>query len=378
MARIEVSGQRVRMRLVRGECEVEVGLLGELRLDHAGCGAFLRAAMPARLLDLGCAIYGPAMSLTQASRVASRLQDLPFTAGQSGLPLLDLGLRPSCGLSLPLGRSFFDRLKARLRLAGLSNQGWRFLVRQNEPALRGLLELFRPCASQLREFALFINLLAGALQVLPLRADRCQIALLGAQRILERGAARASAHRLENARIYLRAVMRAELQESRQANLAHESQQVCEFMRAQPLPIAGRNLSWQALCRRAHAWHKAALMRIEPERDVRWNPLLPVFEDGAFLANELNTGARLAEEGLMQKHCVGSYANACASGSCRIFSLRCNGRRIATIELRRDQHGAWLLGQVHGKANTTVRDAAVLDVARQVAAAYARAAGPGT
>ena len=32
-------------------------------------------------------------------------------------------------------------------------------------------------------------------------------------------------------------------------------------------------------------------------------------------------------------HCVAGYAHRCASGSCRIFSLRRNGERQLTLEL---------------------------------------------
>src|SRR5690606_22680612 len=123
---------------------------------------------------------------------------------------------------------------------------------------------------------------------------------------------------------------------------------------AQHCVLPGAKITWQSLCRRSDAWHRAAILAIPPERDVRWPALLPRHVMGDLLAIELASGALLAEEGLEQKHCVGSYANACASGSCRVFSLRREGRRLATIELRRDSGGRWDLAQVRGKCNSVI------------------------
>ena len=375
--RIRLRNQRPRLLLSCGELEVEVGMLGEMKLDHAGCGAFLYQAIAEPARSLACAIYGPGMNLAQAARVAARIQELPFHPEDSGLPLLELGLRPSLQLSLELGPGYFDALRARFLAAGMCAQGWRFLVRQSPGVLRSILGFFLPSARQLREFGSFINLLASALQGQRLRPERCQSALRGAQRILEGGKQKALAIREENARIYLRCLMRAALTPGEEANLVHEAQQVSDFLRAQALVLPGQHIGWHSLCRRSQAWHKAALANIAPERDVHWPALLPQFCAGGYVALELDSGARLAEEGLDQKHCVGSYANACASGSCRVFSLRAQGKRLATLELRRECQGQWRVGQLRGKANSIINDPAMLEAANMVAAAYSNAAGVG-
>jgi hypothetical protein len=370
-ARLQLRDQHVHLLLQRDSLQVEVAQVGELRLDHPDYGAFLCQSLDPAVLSLAQSVYGPGASLTQLARVAARLPELPFTAGDSGLPLLDLGLRPSSGLGLTLGSAYFDGLKVRLLEAGMSKQGWRFLVRQPAPQLRFLLGFFPPSARNLREFSHMVNLLATALQDEAPPLGRCQPALRGVERILERGMGKISAMREENARIYLRCIMRATLTPEDEYNLVHEAQDVSDFVYAQHAVLPGAKITWQSLCRRSDAWHRAGILAIPPERDVRWLALLPRHAIGDLLAIELDSGALLAEEGLEQKHCVGTYANACASGSCRVFSLRREGRRLATVELRRDSGGHWDLAQVRGKCNGVISDARVLAAADALAQAYA-------
>ena len=371
---VQLRQGRVQLLLRRDTLQVEVRQVGELRLDHPVYGDFLGHAVDATVLHLARAIYGAQMSLTQLGRVAAHMAQLPFTPEDSGLPLLDLGLRPSSGLALSLGDAYFDGLKARLLEAGMSNQGWKFLVKQSGPVLRALLDFFPPSARNLAGFSHFVNLLATALQAQPLLPERCQPALRGVERILERGRGKIDPMREENARIFIRAIMRAELSPEDAGNLPHEAQDVSDFIYAQPGVLPGARITWNSLCRRSMQWHRALLADISPERDVHWQALLPTHAAGDLLAIELSTGAALAEEGLEQKHCVGTYANACASGSCRVFSLRRQGKRTATIELRREADGSWGLAQVRGKCNSIVRDAEVLAIAGQVASAYSRMA----
>jgi hypothetical protein len=374
-ARLRVSGRRFRMLLCDRDSvtEIEVGMLGELRFNDPGCGAFLRSVVDPGLLSLGQAIYGPGLSLADAARLAYRMEDIAFLPGAGGLPLLDLGLRQSAGFALHPGSSYFDRLKAAMLNAGLSKQGWRFLIKQNAPALRSLLEFFRPSVHCLAEFSQYVNLLACAMQNEVLRPERCQPALRGLQWILKRAPEKADPVRLANASIFLRALMRAELSACEEANLVHEAQLVSDFLHARLSPLLPTPLPWQALCRRSRVWQRAAWARITPEQDVHWDALLPTYDAGTYEAVELNTGAGLLEEGLEQRHCVGNYSNACASGSCRIFSLRLHGRRVATIELRREPDGKWCMGQVRGKANHPIEDQDLLVVAGRLVAAYAAA-----
>ena len=371
-ARLQLAHGRVRLLLERGPIKARIRQVGELKLDDAHCGALLREALDPPVLTLSLAIYGPGANLGQVAHVALRRSQLPFSPGEGGLPLLDLGLSPGSGLQLPLGPGFFDAVRARFLDAGMSAQGWRFLIRQDHAVLRALLQFFPPTARILRAFAHFINLLASALQNEALRLERCQPALRGMERILDRTRGRPGPLREENARIFLRAVMRARLSPEDEANLPHDAQDVSDFVYSHTAVLKGA--TWRSLCRRSGAWHRALLITVDPEKDVHWAALLPRYTAGLFLAVELDTGSLLAEEGLEQRHCIGTYVNACASGATRVFSLRRNGRRTATIELQRNHDGSWRMVQIRGKANTVIQDPAMLDAADQVAQAYSEAA----
>lgn len=371
-SRLKLAHGRARLLLERGHLRAKLRQVGELRLDDVHCGALLREALAPRVLAMAQAIYGPDANLGQVAHVAAHLPALPYAPDDGGLPLLDLGLSAASGLQLALEPSFFDAVRSRFLAAGMSAQGWRFLIKQDNAVLRFVLQFFPPSARILGSFAHFVNLLASALQSEALRIERCQPALRGVERILDRTRGRPGPLREDNARIFLRAIMRARLSVEEEANLAHEAQDVSDFVYAHTSVLKG--VTWRSLCRRSDAWHRALLITVDPDKDVRWPALLPVYATGPFLALELDSGFLLAEEGLEQRHCIGTYANACASGATRVFSLRHHGKRTATIELQRGHDGAWHMVQIRGKANTAIHDPALLDAADQLTQAYSEAA----
>lgn len=371
-ARLHLVRGRVRLLLERGPLRARIRQVGELTLDDVHCGPLLREALDPAVLALALAIYGPGARLGQIATVAAQLQALPFTPGEGGLPLLELGLHPACGLGLTLGANFFDVVRARFLAAGMSTQGWRFLIKQDNAVLRFVLHFFPPSARILGSFTHFINLLASALQSEPLRMERCQAALRGVERILDRTRGRPGPLREENARIYLRAIMRVHLSPDDEANLAHEAQDVSDFVYAHTAVLKGA--TWASLCRRSDVWHRALLIMVDPDKDLHWPALLPRYAAGDFLAVELSSGVLLAEEGLEQRHCIGTYVNACVSGATRVFSLRSHGKRAATLELQRNHDGSWRMVQIRGKANTVVHDPSVLAAADLVTQAYSEAA----
>ncbi len=371
-SRLKLAHGRARLLLERGPLRAKLRQVGELRLGDAHCGALLREALAPPVLAMAQAIYGPDANLGQVAHVAAHLPALPYAPDDGGLPLLDLGLSAASGLQLTLGPGFFDAVRSRFLDAGMSAQGWRFLIKQDQGVLRFVLQFFPPSARILGAFTHFINLLASALQSEALRIERCQPALRGVERILDRTRGRPGPLREDNARIFLRAIMRARLSVEEEANLAHEAQDVSDFVYAHAAVLQG--VTWRSLCRRSDAWHRALLITVDPDKDVRWPALLPVYATGPFVAVELDSGFLLAEGGLEQRHCIGTYANACASGATRVFSLRHKGRRTATLELQRGHDDAWRMVQIRGKANTVVQDPALLEAAGRVAQAYSEAA----
>ncbi|RSK24779.1 PcfJ domain-containing protein [Hymenobacter metallilatus] len=68
---------------------------------------------------------------------------------------------------------------------------------------------------------------------------------------------------------------------------------------------------------------------------------------------QLRSYAELLEEGSAQKHCVSSYVYSCLRGQCGIFSLRINGVRALTLEVRANRQ----LVQVRGRENRRATEA---------------------
>lgn len=98
----------------------------------------------------------------------------------------------------------------------------------------------------------------------------------------------------------------------------------------------------EATIKAAERWHKQ-LGKAKKRGTSTWVPsyVMPFsFEEGTtgesrkhWTIRELLSSNELIDEGRVMKHCVSSYASSCASGSSAIFSLRCNGNRVLTIQV---------------------------------------------
>ena len=95
-----------------------------------------------------------------------------------------------------------------------------------------------------------------------------------------------------------------------------------------------------SLMRQVEAWHRT-INRSAPSRNLAWAASdIAGFDriegEGAkqrrFAIVELTSGAELLAEGRAMSHCVGSYAQSCASGRTAIFSLRVTGSGSASLE----------------------------------------------
>src|SRR5438445_4874417 len=53
------------------------------------------------------------------------------------------------------------------------------------------------------------------------------------------------------------------------------------------------------------------------------------------------------------RHCVGSYSDNVIAGHCYIYSIREGDKRIATVEIARDQDDKPYLGQIRGPCNAS-------------------------
>lgn len=75
----------------------------------------------------------------------------------------------------------------------------------------------------------------------------------------------------------------------------------------------------------------------------RWAKLLGTHSNDGWEAVELLSSSDLTEEGGAMHHCVSSYSGTCREGHSRIFSIRLNGERVATLQIS----GETPLGQIN-------------------------------
>lgn len=71
-------------------------------------------------------------------------------------------------------------------------------------------------------------------------------------------------------------------------------------------------------------------------------------EDQVWTIDEILSSKELIAEGVKLQHCVYSYASSVINGQTSIWSLRCNGERLVTIEVDNKNR---LIPQVRGKQN---------------------------
>ena len=136
--------------------------------------------------------------------------------------------------------------------------------------------------------------------------------------------------------------------------------------------ISLKGATWTSVMRRQVAWHRglveAQLAKSKLDQANRqWSSLCPDVVRGEFTAKSLNTSDELREEGQLMLHCVGGYDMACFANKSRIYSIRKNGERVATVEVKLTNKG-WALGQLYGTQNTVVKDPLVTKLTNQLVA----------
>jgi hypothetical protein len=94
--------------------------------------------------------------------------------------------------------------------------------------------------------------------------------------------------------------------------------------------------------RKWHAELAAARFGGALGKEIDYAPLPPIWEHGGLVFVALQTGKALHEEGTAMQHCVATYLRKVANEESRIYSIRENGNRVATLELAGPNHRAGL------------------------------------
>lgn len=143
-----------------------------------------------------------------------------------------------------------------------------------------------------------------------------------------------------------------------------------------------RRIGWSWYMREQAAWHEEVTRRKrEAVAKEYWESSLPTQEINGYEVVPLTTSLDLFDEGKDMHHCVGSYANRCKMNESRIFSIRKDGEKVATMELSnlagwdyasRKKHTdgkKWNLAQVRGHCNKEA-DKTTRSVAEEVVKRY--------
>jgi hypothetical protein len=143
-----------------------------------------------------------------------------------------------------------------------------------------------------------------------------------------------------------------------------------------------RGATWASLMRKQQAWHVEEVHKAAERRKIlniclSWQPIVPTLQAGALTAASLDNSDDLWEEGhpSAMSHCVGQYDEACFENKSRIYSIRRDGVRVATMELRIIA-GKMSIGQLYGRRNTKVKDKDVISFSKRILAACKRSRVP--
>ena len=122
-----------------------------------------------------------------------------------------------------------------------------------------------------------------------------------------------------------------------------------------------RSTTWEGLIKKSTAWRRRIqrepimrqwqnLLNRKEGKYLAWNSLTGPTEMDGLTATPLTDDRMLYQESLEMLHCVISYGESCARGGSRIFSIRRDGQRLATGEIRLEL-GEWQPAQVRAVKN---------------------------
>lgn len=150
-------------------------------------------------------------------------------------------------------------------------------------------------------------------------------------------------------------------QEGKTPETIEQINDLVDFINAQKLEnnnfnIFGNGWTLASLVKRTHDWHYD-LRRAKKMGSFTWEG--HDFKDFSFTKRkdeynaeewtltQIKSSKDLLEEGKQQHHCVFGYKNSCIDGSTSIWSLKMNGKRKVTIEVRSN----YCIVQARGFAN---------------------------
>lgn len=297
-------------------------------------------------------------------------------------------------------RQLVGDLKDTLRSAGLSKAGWRYLRRlpsnwvrtftnrsgvgYSLPTGMEMLNRLARVGEDLRYTAFSFAVTSGALGEIVSK----RYSLLGG--IAQAGVfdqdmrTDVNEAEVETYLAFTRALARECQRRKRgiKALVRNEAALVLDWLRHDHVVLDAnqRRGSWAYFMARQDEWHeRIAIQNAYQGRPKQWQSLLPEQVISGYVVTPLTDSVMLYDEGRRMHHCVSRYADQCARGDSRIFSLRRGETRVATLELILSEEGkgaSWRIGQVRGHCNRPVSadtTKAAKEVLRLYRAAWSKA-----
>jgi hypothetical protein len=109
-------------------------------------------------------------------------------------------------------------------------------------------------------------------------------------------------------------------------------------------------MSLRTVTKLSSDWHEGVANNLDGPQHAFPEPWLPATRLNGYEIVPIAHGADLYREGATMRHCVGAYAGRVMSGDCYIYSVREDGKRVATAEIVRAGDRA-ALAQIRGPCN---------------------------
>ncbi len=123
-----------------------------------------------------------------------------------------------------------------------------------------------------------------------------------------------------------------------------------KFKGTTPAAVRRRMAVWDALVKQVQNSIRVTELPVSKIR-----PMGHSIGEDKISISQITVPGELLQEGRAMSHCVGTYLDSCLFGHCTIWSVRKNGERLATLELRKEKQ----IAQIRGKCNTYPGDVVV-------------------
>lgn len=351
--------------------------------------------------------WGRRITVSEFNRIADNYEVISKIHGESPRICIH-ALRVSSYLGVSkLDLSFLGNIKKSLHEKGLNNGGWKLLQRIPQIYLRNYLSYIltsgKNDAGRSGRINFFVDSVtwASAAQIPDAVFNKWIMACESSHRVQEyqspyhnipqvlfRGLPELTVRTVEEANAFIneynakmerlpslfKAVVDGFIQSVDMEQYTARWGQVSDYLAKAELGTWGNlpeKITWAILWKRQADWHEAITAREKAANNrYSWTSLVKTMEDDEWVAEALDDGGSLWEEGKAMHHCVSSYAHYCRDGNNRIYSIKKNGDRYATLQIQRTGTAQWKNVQLRGYCNATIKNPFVLAFADSIAEAY--------